>query len=223
MPADLISLDFYLDSTGQAIADLDPSQTAQYETLIAVVSSAIRSYCDRDFTLADDTAPGVKTYRYRGHEMIEIDDARSVSQVAVASNNWTSGRILDQSEWFAMDVESPVLTYLEIYSIFQWTGGSPLMGFNQNLDQYPVRFYPTVVQVTADWGWDEIPMDVKQAAVISCNDFANNSSGQEAAYSSQSIASYSTTSSTRTALLMPESALPYKAQALLDKYAKWSV
>lgn len=223
MATDLITLNDYLDATGQNVVDLDPDTTNQLTWAITVASNTVRKYCDRDFTLNADAVQGTRNFRYRGDNMLEIDDASAVNSVAITANQWSPGRTLDASEWIADDMNAEVLSYLEIYSIAPWGSGSPQMGFKSNLDQYPMRFYPTVMTVNAVWGWPEIPSDVQHALVITVLDFSNPNSGQLSTSQSQSIASYSTSSSLRGAIVLPESALPYKAQALLDPYAKIAV
>jgi hypothetical protein len=223
MATDLITLDEYLAATGQDLPSLDPDTEAKFSWSISVVSEAIRSYCDRDFTLSQDAVQGTRNFRYRGHNQLEIDDCSVVNSVAVAPNNWSAGRTLDSSEWIADDMDAEVFSWLEVFSIFLWSGGSPVMGFKNNLDQYPARFYPTILTVNAVWGWTQIPLQVKQAAVIAVTDLSSTTSGNISTSQSQSIASYSTSTSLRGVLLLPESALPYKAQALLDRYAKISV
>jgi hypothetical protein len=219
MATDLISLDEYLASTNQDVTGLDPDTITQFEWAISVTSEAIRSYCDRDFTLTTDADPAPRDYRYRGHHMLEIDDCVEVHSVAVAPNNWSAGRTLDSSEWIANDMDAEVFSWLEIFSIFLWSGGSPVMGFKNNLDQYPARFYPTILTVDATWGWDQLPLVVKQAAIFTVTDLTSDLSEGEAVSQSERIASYATSVS-RSGAVLPESVLPYKAQALLDKYAK---
>lgn len=224
MATDLITLDYLLAQTDQDETELDADTTAQLEQSITVASSLIRSYCDRDFTLTGDAVQGTRNYRYRGHSMLEIDDCTDVTAVAITPNTWSPGRTLDPSEWFAMDIDAAVLSYLEIYSVYQFVSGSPAMGFKQNLDNYPQRFYPTLMTVTAVWGWTEIPPEVQFATALTVAYLMDQDNNEGvASLTQESIATYSTTSSSRGRIILPEAPLPYKAQAMLDRFAKIAV
>lgn len=224
MAVDLITLTEYMTYTGTNPTDMDSTAQAQIGVAISAASQAIRSYTDRDFTLASQAVPGVRNFRYLGYDTIEIDDAMSVNTVSIAANQFQTGRTLDSTEWFASAIENPdgVLDSIELYTIFPWGGaGSPEMGFQRNLDNYGFIPYPVVIGVDAAWGWASIPANVKEACVLTVADYTTDPSP----YNAEAIAGYSRSwSSSRTgATIRPVNALPDRALSILDPYTRINI
>jgi hypothetical protein len=71
---------------------------------------------------------------------------------------------LTTDQWQALPFDGPVKDNLIIYSP-AFHGMSREMGFTWNYDRYegPVGGAPPQIEVTAVWGWAEIPEDVQQA------------------------------------------------------------
>lgn len=226
MAADLITQDEFLASTGQSLADLDATTgPPQVASAISAASSAVRAYCDRDFTLSSDAVQAPRQFRYEGNSVLDIDDATSVSAVSIISSPLNIARTLDASEWFASAVENPngVLDQVELYTVLPW-GRSPAMGFTQNMDQYPYRgAYPLIIEVTAVWGWPEIPIGVKQACTIAAN--FNVVQSDPSAISSEAIAGYSRSFNNprQNSIQAFMQQIPLQAIAYLDPYVRWPI
>lgn len=227
--ADLVSLIDFLNTTGQTEASLDPDTgVPQVQHAIKAASAAVRSYTDRDFTLAADADQAPRQFRYGGAGTLEIDDATSVNSVKVVASQFTAERVLDTSEWFASAVENPdgVLDSLEFYTVFPAHAANPSMGFTYNADTIPWRgYYPLLIEVDAEWGWPEIPMNVQAATIIAAN--YNVVQSDPSALSSEAIAGYSrsfnnprTTSRGYTAFVQQ---IPLQAIAYLDPYLRVNI
>jgi hypothetical protein len=222
MLPDIITVDDYLAATGTTASDVEPSDLTQIAWAITSVSQSIRDYADRDFVLSTDAVSGTRTYVYEGGFELEIDDAIDVSQIDIAPTTFDSGRTLDATEWFALKNKDGTIDTLQLFTLFGRGGSySPAMGFKSNLDTLEIIPYPVQLIVTATWGWNEIPANVKQAAVLSVVDFITD----PADYNAESIANYSrTVSASRSASAgTPINALPERALALLEGYIRWQV
>lgn len=225
MAADLLTLNEYLDFTGQLMADQDAQDLAQIQAIISSASVSVRNYCDRRFELSADASQTPRSFRYTGGVLLDIDDATVVNTVSLAANQFQTGRVLDTSEWFATAVENPdgIMDNLELYTIISpWSGaGSPEMGFKNNLDNYGAVPYPVLITVNAVWGWPEIPSNVKMAVVLAVADFTSDTD----AFNSEAIAGYSRSRSAarQGSALKPVEALPDRALALLDPYTRINI
>lgn len=220
---DLLTVTDYLTATGQNPSDVQAVDQAQIEMAITDASDAIRSFCDRDFTLQTDAVQAPKQYRWRGGDSLEIDDATVVNSVSLVANQFNSGRMLSNTEWWASSVENPdgILDYIEFYTILPFGLSDPQMGFTWNADNYPGFFGPVILSVDANWGWVRIPHRVRRAAVITTTAFVDE--GDEE-YTAESIAGYSrSTIGSRSGTPRPINALPNKAIALLDAYSRWPI
>jgi hypothetical protein len=218
---DLITSDEYLAATGTAPGDVDSTMLDQIAWAITATSQAIRDYTDRDFVLTDDATQGPRTFVYEGGFELEIDDAIEVTSVAIAPTTFDMGRTLDATEWFGVKSKDGTIDRLQLFTLFGRESYSPEMGFRQNLDTLPVILYPVSITVTATWGWNEIPPNVKQAAVWGVADFMSDPQP----YNSESIANYShTLSNVRSGTAgITVNALPDRALALLEGYLRWQV
>jgi hypothetical protein len=222
MATDLITLNEYLQASGQKLADLELSEQDQITWQITAASQTVRSFTDRDFTLSVDANQAPRQFRYYGAGTLDIDDASAITQVeTVPIPSFSGSRVLDVTEWFAMPLETGIYTYIELYSIFLPTGASPEMGFKQNLDNYPAIPYPNMLKVTGTWGWPAIPMPVKQATVLTVQESLRDDAG---GYNSEAIAGYSVSRgiSRATGNLLVQ-AVPDQAAALLEPYSRWPV
>lgn len=221
MLPDLITVDEYLTATGTAPGDVESVQLDQIGWAITATSQAIRDYADRDFVLSDDATQGPRTFVYEGGFEIEIDDAIDVTQVDIAATTFDMGRTLDPTEWFGIKNKDGTIDRLQLLTLFGRAGYDPQMGFKSNLDTLPVIYYPISITVTGTWGWNEIPPNVKQAAVWGAADFMSAAEP----YNSEAIANYShTLSNVRSgAAGITTNSLPDRALALLEGYLRWQV
>lgn len=204
------------------MGDTDAAEQARIDWAVTAASAAVRAYTGLSFQLATEATPGPREFRYYEGGIIDIDEASAVNTVSTKATTWSSSRTLDNSEWFAMPKETPIFTYVEVYTRFLPTGVAPEMGFKNNLDTYPFVPYPTVVVVDATWGWTEIPVQVKQATVFTAADYATT---DPAEFNSESIAGYSRSRApgrllTMNPIIQP---VPDRAAALLEAYTRWAV
>jgi hypothetical protein len=89
--------------------------------------------------------------------------------------------------------DAPVYTHLELYGVGRTGHVSPEMGFNRNLDVYfrehRMATMPTIIKVVATWGWPVVPVDVKQAAIWTINEWMDKDDEGEG-LTSEAIAGY---------------------------------
>lgn len=220
MATDLITSTQFANAVGNDPTSLDPVDLAKIRWAIAAASDAIRSYTDRDFTLTTDAIQGTRTYRYYGHDVLEIDDAESVTQVQTGPGPWTPyTRILDPTEWIAGPYGSLIQNYIELWTVLPYAA-SPEMGFKNNADYYGFRPHPMTLVVTAVWGWPAIPPAVQQAAVLVTADIM----ASPYPYTAEAIEGYSHSfGSGRSAAMIPQTVITVRAQSLLDPYTRVNV
>ena len=170
--ADLITLAEYKDLQG-----IDPTDTrrdAQIEALLPAASRAVRTYTGRNFEVNTGVAT-VRTFQHDGDEMLDIDDAVSVTSLSTDGGTPGENYDLTSDQWTAMPQDdSDVYYYVLVHGGPFW-GISPEMGFERNLDQYEWQGRQPLMSVTASWGWPAIPDDVKLATALTINEFAGSS------------------------------------------------
>lgn len=221
--ADLLTLSQYVHYAGIDSSEAQPEELAQYSAVIPAASKIVRQYCDRDFTLTtDETVANPRTYRFYGHNILEIDDCQSinsVSTIALPSQPWITARTLDPSEYFPMPVGDPVLTYIELWTIFRLV--SPAMGFRNNLDTIGHLPVPIMLSVDAVWGWEQIPVDVQHATFLVAVGLAD----APGPYVQQSIAGYSYAKQIRSggAFLPDTDVVSNRIKSILDPYVRTNV
>lgn len=158
----LVSLDQY-----KVLMGVDPTDTrndGRISALLAAASITVKNFTGRDFTVATGV-PSSKTYSYDGSGYLEIDDATAITHLT--TNGGITGGVydLDDAEWEQLPHNSPIYYYLAIFG-GRWLPASPEMGFERNLDQIGYTARQPTITVTADWGWPEIPEDVKLATSL---------------------------------------------------------
>lgn len=191
---------------------------AQYTALLPIVSTAIRSYTERDFgaSLVTET----RNYTYDGSGYLDIDDAASITGVVLKVTGSPDVPI-DAESWYAAPPrrdDAPVYYYLVINGL---AGVSPEMGFERNLDvmyregRFPQR--PQTVAVTGQFGWPSVPDDVKLAAAWTIQDWTTKPSNE--ALTGEAIETWSRTYQ-KGANSGPALAIPNRARDLLASYEK---
>lgn len=211
MAEDLITLDRLLDALNKLPADMEAQEIEKYEAAIRSASAAVRAYAGRDFTLNTDPVPSARDFEYDESGYIDINDALEVTGVTVRFTNGVFPVTLATNEWQAYPFNAPVKDNVLVYATFN--PGSREMGFAYNLDTYegPLGGPPPVVEVTAVWGWEEIPEDVQQATVWTAAAFSEDARQ----VTSESIEGFS-----RSMNVLAPTALPLRARDLLDQYKK---
>lgn len=217
--ADLINLSEY-----KALAGVQPADTrndAQITALLPGATRAIRQFTGRSFDVVAGGA-SARTFQYDGSGMLDIDDCASVVSVSTDGGVPSQSIPLTTDEWTAMPQDdSDVIWYLLIHGGPRWGGISPEMGFERNLDQYPISYKPPIVTVTATWGWPSVPDDVKIAAMLTVQEFLSSGSAGRGGegLTSEAIEGWSRSWGGRTGEMVAL-AIPNKARDLLVSYQR---
>jgi len=221
---DLIDVPFV-----KLILDIDPTDTrkdAQYEALIPAVSRTITTFTGRDF--ASPLVVEERQYVYNADDggFLDIDDTAQVNSVTFA-NPYGDDVLLDPAQWVAMPPrrdDSPVFTYLSIQGLDSgFRPPSPLMGFTRNLDvlwaegRYRYGSYTPTFKVNAQWGWPDVPEDVKVAAVWTLQEWVTRPNAE--AMTAESIEGYSR-SWGRQGVASASQGIPDRARDILAGYIK---
>lgn len=213
MAADLITLEQLLDFENKVLADLEPQEVRKFTSAISAASAAVRAYTDRDFTLNASGVATSRTFEYDDSGYIDIDDAQAVTTVAIIFPYNAPTMTLNGNQFQALPFDGPVKDNIIIYYPDFARGMSREMGFTWNLDTYdgPMGGPPPVVDVTAVWGWAEIPEDVQMATIWIASAFSED----DRSITSENIDSFGRSYSTA-----PPSAIPLRARDLLDQYRR---
>lgn len=213
MAADLITREQLLDALNKLEADLEPQEVRKYDAAISSASAAVRNYTDRDFTVNSSGIASARSFEYDDSGYVDINDAQSVTGVSVLFPYGGLPMSLTTNQWSALPYDGPVKDNIIIYSP-TFYGMSREMGFTWNLDTYegsPGYGPPPVVEVTAVWGWAEIPEDVQQATVWAAAAFAEDARQ----ITSEAIEGFS-----RSMNVIAPTALPLRSRDLLDQYRR---
>jgi hypothetical protein len=219
----LITLDEYKLRVGLPAA-AGPNDAA-YQAAIDDASTAVLNESDRDFAAPNVTED--RDYTYDGAGVLSIDDCETVNTVT-----FQNASTLPDTSWRAKREGPPAVT---VYSwlklpIINW-GDAPqsigVMGFEQNLDRFiaqPGGFPELTVTVNADWGWPDVPEDVKRAVAWTAFEFyqTSPSGGEAGGLASESVAEVAKSyfqEQTQQGSSSPEP-LPARARALLLPYQR---
>lgn len=207
----LIQPSEYYTSQSIASGDITAPLSAQIQQAITFASEAVRNYLDRN--IGDPLVTETRTYEYDGSGYLDIDDAASVTAAALSYG--TVDLSLDTTQWRAQPYGRPVFTYL----LLPVEGGrhpSPEMGFTQNLDilarEGRLGTLPTLAKVTGSFGWPDVPGPVKQATILTVQEFV----AEDPEYDAEAIESYSRSRSTQGT----RTAIPDRARELLAPYVR---
>lgn len=175
----LVDLADYQAATGSS-----ENPAAQMFALDAA-SQQVLDYCDRDFGTSDVTE--ARTFKYDGKGILEIDDAEDIQTV--------SGQVSGIQGWMAMKegpASVPVYSYLLLPRLQLPLANE--MAFSSNQDAagflFRARAFPYIdVEVTATWGWPVVPANVKQAVIITAQEYQrSDQSGGSGDLASKSVA-----------------------------------
>lgn len=214
-PPNLITLAELKASMNIASGDEDPIREVKLEQAIRYASAAVRKFADRAF--GTEEKEGARTYEYDSSGFLDIDDCMLVHSVAFIFGGFETP--LEEFYWRPEPQEGPPYDYL---TIPHWAGiYSPQMGFKINLDVISRdRGWPGLiptVKVVANWGWPNVPDDVKFAALLTAAAMAEKPDE----YVAESIAGYSYTSANRAAAA--PTAIPQRAQDILAAYVRFQI
>lgn len=201
----------------------------QYGWFLTVVSQVFRQFTGRDF--GSSLLTEERSFQYDGSGFLDIDDAATVSEVKLVVP-YGDDQVLDPAwQWYPQPYrrdDSPVYYYLVLPGMAPTVGPvfSPEMGFNRNLDVYyrenRLPGMQTTIKVTATWGWPVVPVDIKQAAIWTINDWLDKDSEGEN-LTSEAIAGYARSWSRGNEEAPAGLAIPSRARDILVGYSKLEV
>lgn len=166
--ANIITLSEYKSLMG--IQAGNSTKDLQIAALLPAASRAVRSFTGRRFELASGPATE-REFQYDESGILDIDDCTSVSLIETDAGVLGQTYTLTSDQWTVMPQDDSDVYYYVIVHGGPYFGVSPEMGFPRNLDQWPwLAFRKPFVTVTADWGWDELPADVKLATAITAQE-----------------------------------------------------
>lgn len=213
LPDLLTSAELYA-AAGVVVGDLTDAEVSKYTFAIKAASQAVRNYTGRTFEIATG-ALTARTFQYDGSGFLEINDCQSV--LGVAGVYGSVSRDLLAEEFLAQPYDGqPVFEWLQLVEGV-WGVGSPEMGFKRNLDKLygTMPMSAVLMTVTANWGWSEIPYDVRQAVIWTATALSEDPNG----YQSESIEGYSRSKGP----FLPNEIIPQRGLAALDSYIKVKV
>ena len=212
---DLITIDEYKQAEGIQLTDT--TNDDQLSWSISAASQAVLNYTGRDFAAIPVTEE--RRYEYDGCGYLDIDDCTAVTQVVLSVNGVDT--TLAANTWRAepyngqvYDLSGPIYEYIVLPSAYGYQ--SPEMGFTYNLDVYARENYfvlPFFMKVTANYGWPQVPADVKQAVVWTVKSMSDDPSGE---VTSEAIAGYSHSF----AQGQPALAIANRARDILSNYQR---
>lgn len=220
MAADpIIDLSEYKELLG--IQSGDTRNDAQIEALLPAVSRAVRTFTGRSFVLTDGTS-STRTYLYDGSGFLDIDDCSVVTAVTTDAGVVGQTFTMDTTQYTVMPQDdSDVYYYLVV------NGGpfgiSPEMGFTYNLDTIGIKPKDPMISVTAQWGWPEMPDDVRLATALSAAEMLSKGPGSQSdGLTAEAIEGWSRSWGGRTGA-MAAMAIPNRARDLLANYQRMFV
>ena len=214
---DILTLEEYKAFSGITNTKND----AKYTANLPAVSLAVSMFTGRDFSAPQVTEE--RSFEYDTSGYLDIDDAQSITAIKATIPWSTSDYTFSEDEWYAQPArrdDSPVYWYIALPGFP--AGGSPEMGFKQNADvmyrEGRWRGKPTLIKVTATWGWPFVPADVKMAAKWTMDDWIARR--PETAGAAEAIESFSRNFAGGRMGEAVAWAIPMRARDLLAAYTK---
>lgn len=190
---------------------------AQISALLESASRAVQVYTGRTFEVSTRRTTA-RSFLYDGSGFLDIDDCTMVTGVTVSVPGTTNINLAAE-EWTAMPGDGPIFHYLLLHGGVSPYAFSPEMGFERNLDQYPaMRVKNPTLNVTATWGWPEVPSDVKLATALTIQGFLGTKNVPEG-LTAEAIEGWSRSFGTRQGMTV-SLAIPSKARDLLAAYQR---
>lgn len=134
----------------------DVLDDSEMTAALAAASREIERWCRRQFNDAGAASPRV--YRAVGGCLVLVDDFHTTDGLAVAVDSAASGSY--DEVWSATDYQLEPLN-----GVVDGVPGWPYCRIVALTHQLPASHRP-LVQVTARWGWANVPADVKEACLI---------------------------------------------------------
>lgn len=133
----------------------DGVDDAVLEQVTRAASRGIERWCRRQFNDAGSATPRVFTVTDRSR--LQVDDFSTLTGLVVATDTTNNGS-------FATTVANSSFLAWPANGVLDGVPGYPFTRLDMFTSSWPV--YGTAVQVTARWGWDEVPPEVVQATLI---------------------------------------------------------
>lgn len=147
----LAQLRTHLGDTGSTLT------TELLERAINATSRAIDEHCDRRFWV--DTQVATRTYRPTDRCLARVDDISTTTGLVIKTDNGDDGTY--ETTWSSTDYE------LEPQNADADSGGYAWWRIRAvGSYEFPVNTRRKSLQVTAKFGWSEIPPGVEQACLI---------------------------------------------------------
>lgn len=126
---------------------------------ISAASRGVDKFCGRQFNLA--AAPTARKYKPLGHTTVHADDFVSITSLKTDDSNiGTFG-----STWSTVDYETSPLN-----GVVDGEPGWPFWRIAAVGSRRFPCFRRATVEVTAVWGWAEVPAPVKEATLIAAEE-----------------------------------------------------
>lgn len=151
--------DPYVDES--TLADyLGVSDALDDALLLAAGTAAtewVNRYCGRQFNKATEAT--ARVYRPRDHHHLDVDDFWTTTDLVVAFDDADSGSFTTQ--------DSGLFTFEPLNGVRGGESGWPYEALTSNgTAWFPMWSGRPGVQVTAQWGWNEVPGAVTQATKV---------------------------------------------------------
>lgn len=139
---------------------LDVDDTVDDEKLTRALSAAsesVRGFCRRDF--GQETTPSARVYRPLGPCVAHVDDFHTTDGLVIATDDDGDGTF--ETTWDASDYQLEPLN-----GVVDGEPGWPFWRIRAVGDRTFPRYRRASLQVTAQWGWAEVPDAVREATLI---------------------------------------------------------
>lgn len=128
-------------------------------TAVAAVNQWVEQHCGRNFGKVAEGAESARVFRPVGPYMCFVDDFWSDTNLAVKTDTSDDGTYT--TTWSASDFHLEPLNRLRDGQTWVYT---KVLAVESRI--FPVGHHHPSVQITAAWGWENVPDAVKQAALI---------------------------------------------------------
>jgi hypothetical protein len=151
VPTDLITVDevraFLQKPEG------DTAQDTIIQSLIAAAGLAIGNFCEREFLMPPEDASLARNFEYRGGGFLSVApfDLRELESIRIDVDEEDPTELTPDEYRLPAPNREGTTTYLRL---------APYLVHSRS------RWQQRVVEVTGKWGFESVPVDVKQAAIV---------------------------------------------------------
>lgn len=138
--------------------DTSTLDTSLIERAISAASRAIDRYCNRRFW--QDPEPVTREYSVCDPRLADVDDIATTTGLVVRIDSSGDGSYA--TTWTTTDYQLRPLNASADGGAYSWRQIKALGG-----NTFPLpRYGDPVLQVTARWGWSQVPDDIVEAAIL---------------------------------------------------------